>query len=75
MNGQKDQPLGTALWWLGLAIAISLGTVFTIPFPYGLVAIVGILLTVGYIIPMRMIDSNTSRAHAMTQPQILVLQK
>jgi hypothetical protein len=61
MKGQDDHALGTAVWWLGLAIATSLGSLFAIPYPFGLVAIAFIFLTVGYVIPMKIIDRDSSR--------------
>ncbi|MFY3741533.1 MAG: hypothetical protein HMLIMOIP_001990 [Candidatus Nitrosomirales archaeon] len=73
MNGQQDHFIGTAAWWLGLAIAISMGSLFAIPYPFGLAAIALTFLIVGYMIPMRIIDSDTSKTCASSRYQETLL--
>jgi hypothetical protein len=59
--------MGTAVWWLGLAIAISMGTVYAVPYPFGLVAIVVTFVVIGYIIPMRIIENHSAKIHASSK--------
>jgi hypothetical protein len=58
MQQHFDHAKETTIWWLGLAIAITLAIFYTIPYPFGLVAIGLTFLIVGHVIPMRIIETH-----------------
>ena len=64
MNIAIDPSMDTVLWWLGLSVAISMGILFAIPYPLGIVAIATTFILVGYIIPMKIMSHDKTRISA-----------
>jgi hypothetical protein len=61
MSRVNDQPMGIAVWWLGLSIVICFGILYVVPHPFGYIAIAAVFGLVGYKIPMRIIANGSAK--------------